>query len=111
MSRSYRLTPRAEQALVEIALWTMETFGGRQADFYESDLIERCGALARGEMISRSCGILVDHTSDLRYARVGEHFLIFLDDPEELIIIDFLHSRSDLPRHIAALEMMHNKDG
>ena len=103
MSRTFRLTRRAEASLVEIAKWTIATFGPRQADLYEVELLERCQAILRGQAHSRSCAVLVDDAADLRFARAGEHFLVFLDRPNEVIIIDILHSRSDLPRHVAAL--------
>ncbi|MCI5039140.1 MAG: type II toxin-antitoxin system RelE/ParE family toxin [Donghicola eburneus] len=103
MRRTFRLTRRAEDSLVEIARWTIETFGQRQADIYEAELLSRCEAIVSGQAHSRSCSILVDHVADLRYIRAGEHILVFLDRPKEVIIVDILHSRSDLPHHIAAL--------
>jgi plasmid stabilization system protein ParE len=103
MSRSFRLTRRAEASLVEIAKWTIKNFGHRQAELYEAELLNRCDAILKGQAYSRSCGVLVDDAEDLRFIRVGEHFLAFLDQPEEVIIIDILHTRSDLPRHVAAL--------
>lgn len=103
MSRSFRLTHRAEDSLVEIARWTIDNFGTRQADIYEAELLSRCEMNVNGQAHSRSCSILVDDAADLRYLRAGEHFLVFLDRTEEVIIVDILHSRSDLPRHIAAL--------
>lgn len=103
MSRSFRLTRRAEDSLVEIARWTIERFGLRQADIYEAELLSRCEAIVSGNAHSRSCSILVDGAADLRYLRAGEHFLIFLERSEEVVIVDILHSRSDLSRHIAAL--------
>jgi plasmid stabilization system protein ParE len=106
MSRSFRLTRRAEDSLVEIARWTIERFGLRQADIYESELLSRCEAIVNGQAQSRSCSILVGDAADLRYLRAGEHFLVFLDRPNEVIIVDILHSRSDLPRHIAALSAL-----
>ncbi len=111
MSRSFRLTRRAEDSLVEIARWTIETFGPRQAEIYESELLDRCEAIVKGQAHSRSCAILVDEAEDLRYLRAGEHFVVFLDRPEEVIIVDILHSRSDLPRHIAALTILRRGDG
>jgi toxin ParE1/3/4 len=110
MSRSFRLTRRAEESLVEIALWTIETFGPGQADIYEAELLSRCDAIVHGQAHSRSCSILVDDAADLRYLRAGEHFLVFLDLPEEVIIVDILHSRSDLPRHIAALTALRRNE-
>ncbi len=105
MKRSFRLTRRAETSLVDIALWTIETFGQHQADVYETELIARCEAIARGEVASRSCSVLIDDANNLRYARAGEHFLVFFDHPDEIIIVDILHSRSDLPHHISALSV------
>lgn len=103
MSRSFRLTRRAEASLVGIANWTIANFGPKQADIYEAELLERCQAILNGHAHSRSCAILVDEATDLRFARAGEHFLVFLDHPDEMIIVDILHSRSDLPRHVAAM--------
>lgn len=110
MSRSLRLTRRAEASLVEIAKWTIEQFGLKQADLYEAELLTRCQAILNGQAHSRSCAVLVDEAADLRFARAGEHFLVFLDRPDEVIIVDILHSRSDLARHVAALAALRNVD-
>ncbi|MBL4750587.1 MAG: type II toxin-antitoxin system RelE/ParE family toxin [Amylibacter sp.] len=109
MKLSFRLTRRAETSLVDIALWTIETFGQHQADVYGTELIARCEAIARGEVASRSCSVLIDKANNLRYARAGEHFVVYLDHTNEVIIVDILHSRSDLPRHISALSSVQNE--
>lgn len=106
MSRSFRLTRQAEDSLVEIALWTIQTFGSRQANLYEAEIVDRCEAIAKGQAASRSCAILVANTQDLRFVRAGEHFLVFVEQPDEVVIVDILHSRSDLPRHVAALSAL-----
>ncbi len=103
MSRSFRLTRQAEESLVEIARWTVQNFGPQQADLYEAEIIDRCEAIAKGTVLSRSCSILVDDMEELQFTRAGEHFLVFLDQPDEVIVVEILHSRSDLPRHVAAL--------
>lgn len=103
MSRSFRLTRRAEASLIEIAKWTIKNFGLRQAELYELELLARCNAILNGLAHSRSCAVLVDDAEELRFARAGEHFLVFLDQPEEVVIVDILHARSDLPRHVATL--------
>lgn len=110
MSRTFRLTRRAEESLIEIARRTIEKFELRQADIYEAELLSRCEAIVNGHAHSRSCSILVDDAEDLRYLRAGEHFLVFLDPPEEVIIVDILHSRSDLPRHVAALTTLRSNE-
>jgi len=108
MSRSFRLTRRAEASLIEIARWTIDNFGIKQAEHYETELISRCQAILNGQAHSRSCAVLVDHADDLRFVRAGEHFLVFLDHPDEVIIVDILHSRSDLAHHVAALAALKN---
>ena len=105
MSRPWRLTRRAEASLVEIVRWTMETFGPRQAAAYEEDLITRCSEIADGTAQSQDCRRLIapDLPEDLRFTRSGQHFIVFIEDTAQVIIVDFLHSRSDLPDKIAAL--------
>ncbi|MEO1606998.1 MAG: type II toxin-antitoxin system RelE/ParE family toxin [Pseudomonadota bacterium] len=111
MARSFRLTRRAEDSLVDIARWTIDRFGPRQAELYKAELLARCEAIAGGEAHSRSCSVLLDAAQHLKYLRAGEHFLVFVERPEEVIIVDVLHSRSDLPRHIAALTTRRGEDG
>ena len=109
MSRSFRLTRRAEASLTKIARWTIKNFGLRQAELYEAELLNRCTEILNGQVHSRSCAILVDDADDLRFVRAGEHFLVFLDQPDEVVIVDILHSRSDLPRLLAAVKALKNE--
>jgi len=105
MPKPWRLTRQAEASLVDIARWTNETFGPRQAVAYEEDLIARCVAIAAGTAMSQDCRRLIDPDlpEDLRFARAGQHFVIFVEDADQVIIVDFLHARSDMPRRLAAL--------
>jgi plasmid stabilization system protein ParE len=105
MPKPWRLTRQAEASLVEIAGWTLETFGPRQAAAYEEDLITRCVAIAAGTAMSQDCRRLIDPDlpEELRFVRAGQHFVIFVEDAEQVIIVDFLHARSDLPRRLTAL--------
>ncbi|WP_282121182.1 type II toxin-antitoxin system RelE/ParE family toxin [Ruegeria atlantica] len=103
MTRPFRLTRRAESSLVEIARWTIDKFGPHQADLYEQELIARCQAITEGRVASRSCSLLVEEAADLRYVQAGEHFLVYLDQPDSVIIVDILHSRCNLPRHVSGL--------
>jgi plasmid stabilization system protein ParE len=105
MPKPWRLTRQAEASLVGIARWTLETFGPRQAAAYEDDLIARCDEIAAGTAPSQSCSRLADveATEDLRFARAGQHFIVFVEDDQEVVITDFLHARSDLPRRLAGL--------
>ena len=105
MTRPWRLTQQAEASLLEIARWTMETFGSRQAAAYEEDLIAKCRDIASGDAVTQGCRQLIapDLTEDLRFTRSGQHFIVFIEDAAQVIIVDFLHSRADLPGKLAAL--------
>jgi toxin ParE1/3/4 len=111
MSKSWRLTRAAEASLIEIASWTIETFGARQAAAYEEDLIAACRDIAAGTAMSQDCRRLIDPglPEDLRFVRAGQHFVVFIEDSRQVIIIDFLHSRSDLPRRLANLPLARGK--
>ena len=105
MTRPWRLTRQAEASLVEIARWTLETFGPRQAAAYEDDLIARCAEIAAGTAVSQDCRRLIapDLPEDLRFTRCGQHFVVFIEDPAQVVIVDFLHGRADLPARLASL--------
>ena len=105
MPKPWRLTRQASASIAEIARWTYETFGARQASAYEQDLIARCVEIASGTTISQDCRRLIDPelAEDLRFARAGQHFVVFIETAEQVVIVDFLHSRSDLPRRLASL--------
>ena len=105
MNRPWRLTKQAEASLMEIALWTLDTFGSRQAAAYEEDLIAKCHDIASGQAVTQGCRQLIasDLAEDLRFTRSGQHFIVFIEDASQVIIVDFLHSRSDLPGKLAAL--------
>ena len=104
MSKSWRLTRQAEASLVDIALWTFENFGSGQSAACEEDLIRRCIDIADGTAISQGYRQLIDPSlpEDLRFTRSGQHFVVYIEDSDRVIIVDFLHSRSDLPRKLAA---------
>ncbi|MAC77836.1 MAG: plasmid stabilization protein ParE [Rhodobacteraceae bacterium] len=104
--RPWVLTLQAEAALREIADWTIETFGERQAQIYAEDLIAACADAAAGRALARDCRRLVDPDlpEDLKFLRSGQHYIVFIDDPDRLVVVDVLHVRSDLPRRLAALQ-------
>jgi len=106
MPKPWRLTRQAEASLLDIALWTIDTFGPRQAKAYEEDLIARCSGIASGSVPSQSCRAIIDPDlqEDLRFTRSGQHFIVFVEDEANVIIVDFLHSRSNLPAKLASLE-------
>ncbi len=55
--------------------------------------------------MTQGCRQLIDPElpEDLRFTKSGQHFIVLIDDAAQVIIVDFLHSRSDLPGKLAAL--------
>ena len=80
-------------------------FGPRQAEAYEEDLVARCQAIADGTAPSQSCRRVIDPNlpEDLRVTRSGQHFIVFVETADAIVIVDFLHGRSDLPARLARL--------
>jgi plasmid stabilization system protein ParE len=104
VSRRWRLTPRAEEALFEIALWTIDRFGPAQADAYEAEIIGRCEALARGDLPGQDCSALAEAGAEgLRFIRAGRHFVVYVEIGEEVVVLDVVHGRADLPHRLRAL--------
>ena len=101
--RPVRSTRAAEASLGEIADWTLETFGAAQALSYEAELLSRYDAIAEGRAHSRDCSALAPEGRGLRYVRAGEHFLVYAEREDDIVIVEVLHSRSDLPFRLAKL--------
>ena len=97
--KQWLLTPDAEEAFIEIGQWTNKTFGWQQSEAYLGELIDTCRRIAAGTAISRDCRSMFDQTlpEELRFARCGQHFIIFIEEPELISILGILHARSDLP--------------
>lgn len=75
MPKLWRLTRTAETSLIDIARWTYETLGPRQAEAHEEDLIAVCREIAAGTAQTHDCRRLIDLDlpEDLRFARAGQH--------------------------------------
>ena len=111
--KPWRLTRMAEASLRDIAAWTYDTFGPRQADAYAQDLIDTCAAIAAGTAPTQDCRRIIDPDlpESLRFARAGQHFVVFTETPQFVIILDVLHSRSNLPQRLADLSGPVDKPG
>lgn len=103
MTKPWRVTQQAEQSLLDIALWTVETFGLRQADAYEQDILAKMDDIASGVAHTQSCRVLIDSNlaDDIRFTRIGGHYLIYVEQQESFVLLDLLHQRVDVTRHLA----------
>ncbi len=100
-----RLTASAEADLLDIAAWTAEHFGPRQAAFYMETLTQAVEALHEGPDIlgarardEIAPGIRTLHVA--RQGRRGRHFVLFRVAPGRVIeVLRLLHDSMDLSRH------------
>lgn len=89
---------RADSSFEQILEWTYERFGARQVATYRDTLMERCRAIAEGRVVHQSCRTIFadDLRDDLRFARAGSHYVIFIETTTEVQIVDFLHQNADI---------------
>ena len=59
-----------------------------------------------GNVTSQNCRAIIDPdlAEDLRFTLSGQHFIVFIEDSDSIIIVEFLHSQSNLPAKLASLE-------
>lgn len=96
--KPFVLSDRAEASFDSILEWTFENFGGRQLDKYRDILLDRCKKIANGTAQHQSCRMVFadDLREDLRFARAGQHFVIFVETEAAVLIVDFLHQSADI---------------
>ena len=100
------LADQAELDLLDITIWTVETFGGRQADEYAETITLAIEALHDGPeilgVIERNdigSGICTLHVA--RLGRKGRHFVMFKSSAQHKIeVLRLLHDSMDLTRHL-----------
>lgn len=110
MSRTWqiRLTAHAELDLVDIAKWTTEHFGTRQAKIYSETIARAVVALTDGPDAvgvkpreDLAPGIKTLHAA--RLGRKSRHFVVFRVRPGKTIeILRVLHDSMDFARHVTA---------
>ena len=60
--------------------------------------------LARGELQGQDCAALAGGAGEgLRFIRAGRHFVVYLEIGAEIVVVDVIHGRADLPRRLKAL--------
>lgn len=101
-----RLAARAEADLLDIAVWTAEHFGSRQAAYYVETLTQAIEALHEGPDIPGvkarddiAPGIRTLHVA--RRGRKGRHFVMLrVAEGRVIEVLRLLHDSMDLPRHL-----------
>jgi len=78
----------ARSDLIEIASYTLRTWGEGQADRYLNALDDCCTLLLRRSMLGRPCDILA---SGLRRIEQGQHVIFYCLQPSGVLIVRILH--------------------
>ena len=95
-SRKYRVSPKAENDLEEIWLYTLERWSLNQADKYHREIVETFEQLANGTKRGRETLIRKGY---YKY-RSGSHFVYFRYADTELQIIRILHKSREPSLHL-----------
>ena len=91
---SYKLTPDAESDLLEIAIYTIETWGLDQADRYEASLEACFQSLADGSARTKAP---LPHRPELQVIRCEHHYVFaYLEDGSPPLILAVFHEKMDL---------------
>lgn len=86
----FLLTARAEADLLEIADYTLRTWGERQCARYLAQLEDCCQRLADHPIIGRSC----DHVRPgLRRREQGKHVVFYRRAGADILVVRILHER------------------
>ena len=87
---AYRLSRLAEADLLDIAAYTLRTWGQDQAIRYIDDLEECCRKLADNPELGRAC----DHVRPgLRRMEHGRHILFYRIEAKGILVSRILHQR------------------
>ena len=100
--KSVVYAPTALDSFDDILEYTADTFGEAQAVTYTEQLAARIEALGAGSR-ARPCALLMRGNADaagLIYCREGSHFLILLETADTLEVVEILHGRMNLDRHL-----------
>jgi len=91
---SYRLTLDAEDDLLGIAIYTIETWGLDQADRYEAALVQCFETIADRSARTRAP---IPHRPELRVCRCEHHYVFALqEEGSPTLILAVFHEKMDL---------------
>jgi Plasmid stabilization system protein len=88
----YRFTQSAREDLIDIWLYTQETWGEAQADSYQDTLHLCCARIAAGEAQTKP----VPGLERIRSYHCQHHFMFCVEQDSTVIIVAVLHERMNL---------------
>lgn len=95
----YKLTPEAENDLIEIYVYGFQKFGEMQAEKYFSELEGCFQILSEKPLISRE---RTEFTPSVRIHHHGRHLVIYIIQNNQVLIVRVLHDSMDLQQHLSS---------
>ncbi len=93
----YRLTPSAKSDLIEIWNYTVETWGGKQAEKYLQEIEDKLDKLAANSKLGRQRPEI--HPEYYSFP-VGKHIIFYLQSDNHIDIIGILHGKMDIDKNL-----------
>ena len=95
----YELSPAAVDDLLQIALYTIKTWGLVQTDRYEAALESHFRAIGRGDAVTSNP---IPNRPELRCSRCEHHYIFSFHRPGVApLILAVLHENMDLMKRLA----------
>ena len=94
---TYKLTPEAENDLIDIYVYGFQHFGERQAETYFGELEGCFEVLSKEPLIWRE---RTEFTPPVRIHHHGRHLVVYVIQEGQLLIIRVLHDSMDVKRHL-----------
>lgn len=94
---TFRLTPDAKASLIQIALYSQQTWGEKQRRIYIKQMDDCFHKLAASPMLGKARPEIY-HA--LRSFPVGRHIVYYMKRDDHIIIVNVLHDRMDPVQHI-----------
>lgn len=92
-----RKQAKAEEDLKNIWLYSFETWGEQQADWYYDELVKGMNLLARNPDLGTACD---DIRTGYRSFKIKRHVVFYKITPTFLSIVRVLHERMDSQHHL-----------
>ena len=99
MQSSYRLSPKAEEDLISIALYGIIEWGEERSNTYVESLYERFSWLAERPEIGRTRGEIKQGYKSWIHQ---QHVIFYTVNNKTIYIIGVIHGSSDIPTRLSS---------
>ncbi|WP_420565145.1 type II toxin-antitoxin system RelE/ParE family toxin [Thalassobaculum sp.] len=94
----YRVSRKAQSDIREIGLYTQHHWGADQRRTYLSGMETRFQQLAANPDLAP---LRAEFRPPVRLSRYERHLIVYLDEPDGVLIVRVVHERMDLPDQLS----------